>query len=46
MPQQPVNALREATRAALARLEGRTRIVVFACTRGADARPWPPPTPP
>jgi coenzyme F420-reducing hydrogenase delta subunit len=32
MPQLPVNALRE-------QLEGRTRIVIFACTRGAEAGP-------
>ena len=37
MPQQPVNALRDELEAALARLDGRTRIVVFGCTRGADA---------
>ncbi|MBN8448086.1 MAG: hydrogenase iron-sulfur subunit [Candidatus Accumulibacter sp.] len=39
MPQQPVNALREQLEAALARLEGRTRIIIFACTRGAEAGP-------
>ncbi|HPU81279.1 cytochrome b N-terminal domain-containing protein [Accumulibacter sp.] len=37
MPQQPVNALREQLEQALARLAGRTRIVVFSCARGADA---------
>lgn len=37
MPQQPVNTLREELEAALTRLDGHTRIVVFSCTRGADA---------
>lgn len=37
MPQQPVNALRQQLEAALAQLDGRTRIVVFACSRGAAA---------
>jgi len=38
MPQQPVNALREQLEAALARLTGRTRIVVFSCAGGANAK--------
>ncbi len=38
MPQQPVNALREELERALAGLTGRSRIVVFSCARGADAR--------
>jgi coenzyme F420-reducing hydrogenase delta subunit/ferredoxin len=38
MPQQPVNALREELERALASLTGRSRIVVFSCARGADAR--------
>ncbi|MCP5248013.1 MAG: hydrogenase iron-sulfur subunit [Candidatus Accumulibacter sp.] len=37
MPQLSVNALREQLEAALPRLAGRTRIVVFACDRGAAA---------
>lgn len=35
MPQQPVNALREQLEAELARLQGRTRILVFGCNHGA-----------
>ncbi|MFZ2855562.1 MAG: hydrogenase iron-sulfur subunit [Rhodocyclaceae bacterium] len=38
MPQLPVNTLRQQLEEALVRLSGRTRIVVFACQRGADAR--------
>ncbi|HNF92707.1 MAG TPA: cytochrome b N-terminal domain-containing protein, partial [Accumulibacter sp.] len=37
MPQQPVNALREQLEQALAQCSGRCKIVVFSCTRGADA---------
>jgi len=38
MPQQTVNGLRQQLEDALARLQGRSRIVVFGCDRGADAR--------
>jgi len=38
MPQQTVNALRQQLEDALARLQGRSRIVIFGCDRGADAR--------
>lgn len=38
MPQQTVNALRQQLEEALAGLEGRSRIVVFGCDRGADAK--------
>ena len=38
MPQQTVNSLRQQLEGALARLEGRSRIVIFGCERGADAR--------
>ena len=38
MPQLPVDALRQQLEQALARLAGRTRIVVFSCARGADAK--------
>ena len=38
MPQQTVNDLRQQLEAQLAQLEGRTRIVVFGCKRGANAR--------
>ena len=36
MPQQPVDALRMELEAKVARLAGRTRIVVFGCDQGAD----------
>ncbi|WP_300335179.1 hydrogenase iron-sulfur subunit [Accumulibacter sp.] len=38
MPQLPVDTLRQQLEQALARLAGGTRIVVFSCARGADAR--------
>ena len=38
MPQQPVNDLRQHLEDALTRLEGRSRIVIFGCDRGADAK--------
>ncbi len=38
MPQQTVNGLRQHLEDALARLEGRSRIVIFGCNRGADAK--------
>ncbi|MCP5228812.1 hydrogenase iron-sulfur subunit [Accumulibacter sp.] len=37
MPQLPVDALRRKLEQTLAQLDGRTRIVVFACARGAAA---------
>ncbi len=36
MPQQPVDALRQQLEARIALLEGRTRLVVFGCDKGAD----------
>lgn len=38
MPQQTVNGLRQQLEDALAGLQGRSRIVVFGCDRGADTR--------
>ena len=38
MPQQPVDILRQQLEAKLACLEGETRLVVFGCDHGADAR--------
>jgi len=38
MPQLPVDALRQRLEAGLARLEGNTRLVVFACDQSVDAR--------
>jgi len=36
MPQQPLHDIREQTNAALARLSGKTRILVFGCGHGFD----------
>lgn len=36
MPQQPVDVLRRQLEAKLAQLDGRTRLVVFGCNKGAD----------
>jgi coenzyme F420-reducing hydrogenase delta subunit/ferredoxin len=36
MPQQPVDDLRQQLEAKVAQLEGRTRLVVFGCNKGAD----------
>jgi coenzyme F420-reducing hydrogenase delta subunit/quinol-cytochrome oxidoreductase complex cytochrome b subunit len=36
MPQQPVDALRRQLEAKVARLDGRTKLVVFGCDKGAD----------
>ncbi|MBL8419894.1 MAG: hydrogenase iron-sulfur subunit [Dechloromonas sp.] len=38
MPQQTVNGLRQQLEDALAGLEGSSRIVIFGCDRGADAK--------
>jgi ferredoxin len=40
MPQQPVDALRGNSKLHSHGSRGRTRVVVFACTRGADADHW------
>ncbi len=39
MPQLPVDLLRRELEAGLARLGGRTKLVVFGCDKGADVRP-------
>jgi coenzyme F420-reducing hydrogenase delta subunit/ferredoxin len=36
MPQQPVDAMRQQLETRIAQLQGRTRLVVFGCARGAD----------
>jgi coenzyme F420-reducing hydrogenase delta subunit len=36
MPQQPVDVLRRQLEAKVARLDGRTKLVVFGCDKGAD----------
>ncbi|MCF8199745.1 MAG: hydrogenase iron-sulfur subunit [Sulfuritalea sp.] len=36
MPQQPVDVMRQQLEAQLAKLEGKTKLVVFGCDKGAD----------
>jgi len=38
MPQQPVDAMRQEIEAAVAKLDGATKVVVFGCDKGADVR--------
>ena len=38
MPQQPVDAMRRQIEAQVAKLDGRTKLVVFGCDKGADVQ--------
>jgi coenzyme F420-reducing hydrogenase delta subunit/ferredoxin len=38
MPQQPVDVMRQQLEAEVARLSGKTRLLVFGCDKGADVR--------